>query len=74
MSDAFWDDLKKDLEDYEFRKEFERRSYELPPKGKVAIIKDNDRVIDKWSLRLMYTIVLLSALSWLLRLIGWVMS
>lgn len=26
MSDAFWDDLKKDLEDYEFRKEYEKAS------------------------------------------------
>ncbi len=74
MSDAFWDDLKKDLEDYEFRKEYEKASKQLRPTGKVIILKDNERVIDKWSLRLMYAVVFFSALSGLLRLIGWWLS
>lgn len=47
---------------------------DLKPTGKVIILKDNDRVIDKWSLRLMYAVVFFSALSGLLRLIGWWLS
>lgn len=47
---------------------------DLKPTGKVIILKDNERVIDKWSLRLLYACAFFAALSGLLRLIIWVMS
>lgn len=42
--------------------------------GKVVILRDSDRVVDKWTLRLMYAVVFASALSGVLRLIAWVME
>lgn len=40
--------------------------------GKVVVLKDSERVIDKWSLRLLYAVALANALSGVLRLIAWV--
>lgn len=45
----------------------------LKPTGKVIILKDNERVIDKWSLRLLYACVFFTLLSSVLRFIGWVL-
>ncbi len=50
------------------------KNNDLTPTGKVVILKDSERVVDKWSLRLLYAVAFLTALSGLLRLIGWVMS
>lgn len=45
----------------------------LTPTGKVIILKDNERVIDKWSLRLLYACVFFTLLSGVLRFIGWML-
>lgn len=78
MSDTFWEDLNKDLEDPEFRQVFEETLKELKsnliPTGKVIILKDNERVIDKWTLRLLYALVFFTLLSGVLRLINWWLS
>lgn len=47
-------------------------SDDLKATGKVVILRDSDRVVDKWTLRLMYAVVFASALSGVLRLIVWV--
>lgn len=46
----------------------------LTPTGKVIILKDNERVIDKWTLRLLYALVSFTLLSGVLRLINWWLS
>ena len=46
---------------------------DLKPTGKVIILKDNERVIDKWSLRLLYACVFFTLLSSVLRFIGWIL-
>jgi hypothetical protein len=46
----------------------------LTPTGKVIILKDNERVIDKWSLRLLYACVFFTLLSGALRIVGWLLS
>lgn len=42
--------------------------------GKVIVLKDSERVIDKWSLRLLYAVALANAFAGVLRLIAWVME
>lgn len=49
-------------------------SDDLKVTGKVVILRDSDRVVNKWTLRLMYAVVFASALSGVLRLIGWVIG
>ncbi len=47
---------------------------DLKPTGKVISLKDNERVIDKWSLRLLYALVFFTLLSGPLRIVGWLLS
>lgn len=44
------------------------------PTGKVIILKDNERVISKWSYWLWMTASVLFLISFVLRLIAWVVS
>lgn len=47
---------------------------DFKPNGKVIILKDNERVVNKWSLWLMYVVVFFSALAGVLRIVNWVLS
>ncbi len=39
--------------------------------GKFVWLGDNERVVDKWSLRMLYAVAILAALSGVLRLAAW---
>lgn len=44
---------------------------DLTPKGKVVILKDNERVIDKWDYYLLRTISYLLLAALVLRVLAW---
>ena len=47
---------------------------DLTPKGKVVILKDNERVIDKWDYYLLRTISYLLLAALVLRVLAWWLS
>lgn len=47
---------------------------DLTPKGKVVILKDNERVINKWDYYLLRTISYLLLVSLALRVVIWWLS
>ncbi len=46
----------------------------LTPTGKVIILKDNERVISKWSYYIFQTLIALGVFQGLLRLGAWIAS
>ncbi len=46
----------------------------IKPKGTVRIVTDNERVVNKWDLWLMRTIVALGLLVGLCRVLAWVIG
>lgn len=52
----------------------ENSNNQLKPTGKVVILKDNERVIDKWEYYLLRTISYLLLASLVLRVLAWWLS